>query len=93
MAQVAPPPFQGQPFPHFAQAYPNPAYPFIPSPHPNAHGGMPAFTYNGANGFAMPNGGQLSADQQKRLQHYQQQWQMEMIKHQQDGERILVRSR
>ncbi|BGP10036.1 hypothetical protein JCM10049v2_005919 [Rhodotorula toruloides] len=86
MAQVALPPFQGQPFPHFAQAYPNPAYPFIPSPHPNAHGGMPAFAYNGANGFVTPNGGQLSPDQQKRLQHYQQQWQMEMIKHQQDGQ-------
>ncbi|BGP34032.1 hypothetical protein JCM10296v2_005847 [Rhodotorula toruloides] len=86
MAQVALPPFQGPPFPHFAQAYPNPAYPFIPSPHPNAHGGMPAFAYNGANGFVVPNGGQLSPDQQKRLQHYQQQWQMEMIKHQQDGQ-------
>ncbi|BGP26403.1 hypothetical protein Rt10032_c11g4640 [Rhodotorula toruloides] len=86
MAQVALPPFQGQPFLHAAQGHPNPAYPFIPSPHPNAHGGMPAFAYNGANGFVIPNGGQLSPDQQKRLQHYQQQWQMEMIKHQQDGQ-------
>ncbi|GAA6049259.1 hypothetical protein JCM3770_005909 [Rhodotorula araucariae] len=76
MAQgAAHPTFAGQPFPPFAPAYPHPSYPFLPSPHPGGPNGMPLPGY----GQTM----QLSAEQQKRMQHYQHQWQMELIKGQQ----------
>ncbi|TNY23258.1 hypothetical protein DMC30DRAFT_44681 [Rhodotorula diobovata] len=82
------PTFAGQAFPPFAPAYPHPAYPFIPSPHPgNPANGlqMNGYAFNGANAM------QLSAEQQKRMQQYQHQWQLELLKGQQqmqgDGRR------
>ena len=78
MAVASHPSFAGQTFPPFAPAYPHPAYPFIPSPHPgNMASGAPMNGY-GFNGGA--NAMQLSADQQKRMQQYQQQWQLEVLK-------------
>ncbi|BGP50438.1 hypothetical protein JCM10450v2_006357 [Rhodotorula kratochvilovae] len=88
MAQVAAhphPTFAGQPFPPFAPAYPHPAYPFIPSPHPGGPNGMPL------PGYAHTM--QLSAEQQKRMQHYQHQWQMEMLKGQQQAQNDSQRRR
>ncbi|GAA5843191.1 hypothetical protein JCM9279_001889 [Rhodotorula babjevae] len=81
MAVASHPSFAGQTFPPFAPAYPHPAYPFIPSPHPgNMANGSPMNGY-GFNGGA--NAMQLSTEQHKRMHQYQQQWQLEVLKGQQ----------
>ncbi|GAA5914984.1 hypothetical protein JCM5296_004521 [Sporobolomyces johnsonii] len=81
--QMAHPSFVGQPFPSFAppHAFPHPAYPFIPSPHPNGPNGYGPL-YGNAGGQITPGG---TAEQQKRMQAFQQaQWaQMEMLRNQQ----------
>ncbi|GAA5974933.1 hypothetical protein JCM11641_006768 [Rhodosporidiobolus odoratus] len=84
---AAHPSFVNQPFPPpFAQAWPQPAFPFMPSPHPNGPNGPFPFATNGATPGATPGSyasAPPTAEAQKRLQHYQQQWQMEMMKNQQ----------
>ncbi|GAA5922122.1 hypothetical protein JCM1841_006889 [Sporobolomyces salmonicolor] len=81
--QMAHPSFVGQAFPSFAHphAFPHPAYPFIPSPHPNGPNSYGAL-YANAGGQITPGG---TAEQQKRMQAFQQaQWaQMEMLRNQQ----------
>ncbi|GAA6063310.1 hypothetical protein JCM10212_006720 [Sporobolomyces blumeae] len=83
--QLAHPSFVGQPFSPFAppHAFAHPAFPFVPSPHPNQSSNYVNF---GPNGQITPGG---SAEQQKRIQQFQQaQWaaaasQMEMLRNQQ----------
>ncbi|GAA5876639.1 hypothetical protein JCM3774_006011 [Rhodotorula dairenensis] len=62
-----------------ASGYPNPAFPFLPSPHP----GVPHMTAFGGTQLGMSSP-QLSQDQQHALfLQYQHQWQMEMLKNHQ----------
>ncbi|GAA5922201.1 hypothetical protein JCM3775_003528 [Rhodotorula graminis] len=91
MAVASHPSFAGQTFPPFAPAYPHPAYPFIPSPHPgNLANGAPMNGY-GFNGGA--NAMHLSAEQQKRMHQYQQQWQLEVLKGQQQQQQQNTQDR
>ncbi|GAA5906985.1 uncharacterized protein JCM6883_005751 [Sporobolomyces salmoneus] len=86
--QLAHPSFVGQAFPPFAppHAFAHPAFPFVPSPHPASSSPQ----NNGNNYVSYSPNGQLtpgaSAEQQKRLQAFQQaQWanQIEMLRNQQ----------
>ncbi|GAA5891418.1 hypothetical protein JCM8208_002620 [Rhodotorula glutinis] len=91
MAVASHPSFAGQTFPPFAPAYPHPAYPFIPSPHPgNMANGAPMNGYD-FNGGA--NAMQLSAEQQKRMHQYQHQWQLEVLKGQQQQQQQNTQDR
>lgn len=71
--------FSGQiPYPPHSPGYPNPAFPFLPSPHPS----VPHMTAFGGTQMGMPSP-QISQDQHALFLQYQQQWQMEMLKNQQ----------
>lgn len=78
-ANNGPTQFSGQiPYPPHSSGYPNPAFPFLPSPHP----GVPHMTAFGGAQMGMPSP-QFSQDQHALFLQYQQQWQMEMLKNQQ----------
>ena len=78
-ANNGPTQFSGQiPYPPHSSGYPNPAFPFLPSPHP----GVPHMTAFGGSQVGMPSP-QFSQDQHALFLQYQQQWQMEMLKSQQ----------
>jgi hypothetical protein len=66
------------PYPPHSSGYPNPAFPFLPSPHP----GVPHMTAFGGAQMGM-HSPQFSQDQHALFLQYQQQWQMEMLKNQQ----------
>ncbi|BGP18620.1 hypothetical protein JCM10213_004169 [Rhodosporidiobolus nylandii] len=92
MLATALPSFAPQTFsPAFAQqgaGWPQPAYPFIPSPHPNAAAAVNGYNFapqHGAFAQSPP-----AADSQKRLQHYQQQWTMEAMKQQQAAQQAAA---
>ncbi|GAA6004007.1 hypothetical protein JCM10207_006510 [Rhodosporidiobolus poonsookiae] len=87
MPLLAHPTFVNQPFAApFGAGYPNPAYPFMPSPHPSGPAGpYAAYGTPGAGGAGVFAGGQPTPEQQKRMQQYQQQWQLETIKSQQQA--------
>lgn len=75
------------PFPSNSNAinhpFPNPHYPFMPSPHPQSFGGpglySPGFGGPGAANEQM----QMQARMLQQAQYQQQQWQMEMMQNQQ----------
>ncbi|GAA5991665.1 hypothetical protein JCM10908_001084 [Rhodotorula pacifica] len=70
--------YSGQSYPSHSSSFPNPAFPFMPSPHP----GVPHMSAFGGSQMGMPSP-QMSQDQHALFLQYQQQWQMEMLKTQQ----------